>query len=46
MAGIDTMPHCHHTTKSHFPADLYGKKQYGSGFKARVVNLLLCLMVA
>ena len=45
-AEIKQCPHCHHTTKGHFPADLHGKKQYGTGVKALVVNLLLCQMVA
>jgi len=45
-AEIKQCPRCRQTTKGHFPADLHGKKQYGNGVKALVINLLLCQMVA
>ncbi|GJL76838.1 IS66 family transposase [Nitrosomonas sp.] len=45
-AEIKQCPRCQHTTKGHFPADLYGRKQYGNGVKALVINLLLCQMIA
>lgn len=45
-AEIKQCPRCQHTTKGCFPADLHGRKQYGNGVKALVINLLLCQMVA
>lgn len=45
-AEIKQCPRCGHTTKGHFPTDLHGKKQYGNGIKALVINLLLSQMVA
>jgi len=45
-AEIKQCPTCSATVKGRFPADMHGPLQYGDGFKALVINLLICQMVA
>jgi len=45
-AEIKQCPSCGTMQKGHFPADLHGPLQYGSGLKAFVINLLIVQMTA
>ena len=44
-AEIKQCPGCKSTTKGHFPSDIHGKLQYGSGLKAFVIHLMVSQMV-
>lgn len=37
---------CGATVKASFPSDMHGKRQYGNGLKAFIINLLVCQMVS
>lgn len=45
-AEIKTCPNCQSTTKGEFPEDMPGRRQYGLGVKAYVLNLLITQMVS